>query len=208
MATSPRGGAKFDGRRTMPENVGMPERPQSPAMEFLLDALKKDRKASYADLRARAEEKRLKVYPIMFGRAQALLGYVKSAKRGTGRTARASAAMRAKGAGRRGRPADASSKSGRIRELLGSGMSVSEIAKKVSATPALVYNVRARSEGGTTTREVGKRRPGRSRKGAEAGSSFAGISGILEAVKSSEREREQMRAALEKIQALIADALG
>jgi hypothetical protein len=73
-------------------------------MEFLVSSLKANRKASYADLKAKADEKKLKVFPIMFGRAQALLGIVKSARRGTGRHARATAAKAAgaSGTGRRG----------------------------------------------------------------------------------------------------------
>ena len=43
---------------------------QSPAMAFLVDALKKNHKASYAELKAKADEKKLKLFPIMFGRAQ------------------------------------------------------------------------------------------------------------------------------------------
>ena len=57
------------------------QKTQSPAMEFLVDSLKRNPKASYADLKAKADEKKLPVFPIMFGRAQALLGIVKSAKR-------------------------------------------------------------------------------------------------------------------------------
>jgi hypothetical protein len=36
---------------------------------------------------------------------------------------------------------------------------------------------------------------------------MTGLDGILEAVRNSERERTQLRAALEKIQAVLADAL-
>jgi hypothetical protein len=94
-------------------------KPQSPAMEFLVEALRKDRKAIYADLKAKADEKKLKLFPIMFGRAQALLGIVKSAKRGQGKAAKAKAA---KATGKRGRPISSTSKSARVRELLGTGM--------------------------------------------------------------------------------------
>ena len=62
-------------------------------MEFLLDQLKKNRNAAYADIKAKADEKKLKLYPIMFGRAQLLLGIV---KRGAGKTK----AAKAKAAGR------------------------------------------------------------------------------------------------------------
>jgi Helix-turn-helix domain of resolvase len=106
---------------------------------------------------------------------------------------------------KRGRQPDASSKSGQIRTLLGTGMSVGEIAKKVGCTPALVYNVKARMSGG-----VRKRGPGRppKAKAAAGGGSFAGLAGLLDAVKGTERERAQLRVALEKIQAVIAEALG
>ena len=99
----------------------------------------------------------------------------------------------------RGRKPDASSKSGQIRALLGSGMSAAEIAKKVGATPALVYNVKAQAG------KSGRRGPGRPRKVAVA--NMNGLGGLLDAVRNTERDRAKMRAALEKLQMVIADAL-
>ena len=168
------------------------QKPQSPAMEFLVSALKANRKASYADIKAKADEKKLDLYPIMFGRAQALLGIVKSAKRGTGKHAKAKAAAKtgkapkASGTGKRGRQNDPTSKSGQIRELLKTGMGVADIAKKLKCTPALVYNVKARVAGGGAAKA--KRGPGRPPKVAAASGGFDSISGILDAVRSSERE--------------------
>lgn len=189
-------------------------KPQSPAMEFLLDQLKKDRKASYADIKAKADEKKLKLFPIMYGRAQLLLGIVKGAKRGTGKAAKASAAKRAgkstaaPAARGRGRQPDANSKSGQIRELLKSGMAPMDIAKKVKCTPALVYNVKARLGGGGGSAPA-KRGPGRPPKSASSGggSSMDGLAGILDMVKNSDRERAALRTALEKIQAVIEGVL-
>jgi len=185
-------------------------KPQSPAMEFLLSALEKNRKATYGELKAKADEKKLKVFPIMYGRAQALLGIVKSAKRGTGKTAMKASGgggASAGGAGRRGRQPDASSKSGQIRELLQTGMSATDIAKKVKCTPALVYNVKARMGGsGGGSAPAAKRGPGRPPKAATP--TLDGIEGILATVRNADRERAQLRSALEKIQSLIADALG
>ena len=180
---------------------------RSPAMDFLVSSLKANRKAAYADLKAKADEKKLKVFPIMFGRAQALLGIVKSAKRGTGKFARASAAKAAGGAApaKRGRgrpPGGGASKSGKVRALLATGMSPADIARKVGCTPALVYNVKARMGGGAP-----KRGPGRPRKIASS-NGVDRIAGILAVVKNSERERTQLRAALERIQGILADALG
>jgi hypothetical protein len=69
----------------------------SPAMDFIVDYLKKHKKAAYADVKAAAASKRLEIYPIMFGRAQALLGYVKSKPRGQGKTAMANKEKRGPG---------------------------------------------------------------------------------------------------------------
>ncbi len=108
---------------------------------------------------------------------------------------------------KRGRQPDASSKSGQIRELLGTDMTVGEIAKRVGCTPALVYNVKARMAGGGAKKR-GPGRPPKAQVKAAAPASFDGLAGILDAVKGAERERAQFRAALEKIQTVIADALG
>ncbi len=177
-------------------------------MEFLLSALKANPKAAYADLKAKADEKKLKLFPIMFGRAQALLGIVKSAKRGSGKFARASAARRGAaskssgGIGRRGRQPDPNSTSGKAREMLKTSMAVSDIAKKLGCTPALVYNVKARMGG-----RGARRRPGRPAKAASA-TRLNGLAGVLEVVQNSERQRVRLRTAIERIQAMVAGALG
>jgi len=127
----------------------MAAKKQNPAMDFIVDSLKSNRNAKYADIAAAAAKKRLKIYPIMFGRAQALLGIVKSSPRGQGKAA---------------------------------------MAKRKGPKPA------------------GKRGPGRPRKNAMAG--FDGtLEGIVTAVKTSEQAKARYRSALEKIQAILADAL-
>lgn len=94
---------------------------------------------------------------------------------------------------KRGRKPDASSKSGKIRALLASGMSTADIAKKVGCTPALVYNVKAKAGGAK------KRGPGRpaktkgTRKAAASISSASGIEGILAAVKGRAGAGEDAR---------------
>ena len=129
----------------------------NPAFEFTLDYLRADRKAAFADVRDAAAKKKLKLYPIMYGRAQALLGIVKQAPRGQGKTKMAKAAKAAKAA--------------------------------ATAAP-----------------QAGKRGPGRPRKNAPV--SFDGtIEGIVAAVKSSEQAKARYRAALEKIQTILSDAL-
>lgn len=78
----------------------MAAKKSNPAMDFIVSSLKSNRNAKYADIAAAAAKKRLKVYPIMFGRAQALLGIVKSSPRGQGKAARATKATGKRGPGR------------------------------------------------------------------------------------------------------------
>lgn len=47
--------------------------------------------ASYKDIAVAAAKKKPKVFPIMFGRAQVVVGIVKQAKRGKGKAARSKA---------------------------------------------------------------------------------------------------------------------
>ncbi len=107
---------------------------------------------------------------------------------------------------KRGRQPDANSKSGKIRELLTTDMSVGDIAKKLGCTPALVYNVKARLAGGGQKKR-GPGRPPKAKASAPASTSMDGLAGILAAVKNAEVERVQLRSTLEKIQSILADAL-
>ena len=70
----------------------------NPAMEFIVESLNSNRSAAYKDIADAAAKKKLKIYPIMFGRAQALLGIVKAAPRGQGKAAKAAKAKAAKAA--------------------------------------------------------------------------------------------------------------
>ena len=68
----------------------------SPGFDFIVAALKKNPKATYKDIAAAAAKKKLKVFPVMFGRAQAMLGIVKQAARGKGKVAKAKAKAKAR----------------------------------------------------------------------------------------------------------------
>lgn len=95
------------------------------------------------------------------------------------------------------------SKSGRIRALLSSGKSTAEIAKEVGCTPALVYNVKSAMGGAKR-----KGRPVKSAKGGSGSMSLgSGLEGILTALRDAERQQSRQRAALERIQAVLRDAL-
>ena len=73
----------------------MAAKKSNPAMEFLLAHLKKNKKATYAECKEAAGKKKLEIWPIMFGRAQAMLGIVKQAPRGQGKAAKAAQAKAA-----------------------------------------------------------------------------------------------------------------
>jgi len=98
----------------------------------------------------------------------------------------------------------ADSKSAQVRALLATGMDAAAIAKKVGCSVNLVYVVKSTSGGANGKRATNRRAPSRQRIGSK---SLNGIDGILAVVQSAERERAQLRAALEKIQAVLADAL-
>ncbi|HEX6810631.1 MAG TPA: hypothetical protein VF384_03305 [Planctomycetota bacterium] len=100
---------------------------------------------------------------------------------------------------KRRRRTDGTSKSGQVRALLATGMSAAEIAKKVGCTPGLVYVIKS------TMKKKGARGPGRPAKASAT--NIDGLAGILDAVRNAERERTQLRAVLEKIQSVLADAL-
>ncbi|MFK7739368.1 MAG: hypothetical protein AB8H80_03520 [Planctomycetota bacterium] len=113
---------------------------------------------------------------------------------------------------KRGRKPDAGSKSGKIRELLKSGMKPADIAEKVGCSLPLVYNVKARASGGGGSAAGGKKRkvgrPAGSRSAATSGGTqLDGLDAVLSAVKESERERMALRRALEQIQKVIANAI-
>ncbi len=56
----------------------------NPAWELLFEYVKQNRSATFQEVAEVAAKKKLTIHPVMFGRAQAMLGIVKSAKRGTG----------------------------------------------------------------------------------------------------------------------------
>lgn len=94
----------------------------NPAMDFIVEQLKKNPNIAYADIKQAADSKRLKVFPIMFGRAQAMLGIVKSKPRGQGKAAAAKRgdqpAPQKRGPGRPRKSAPASFDSGSLESII------------------------------------------------------------------------------------------
>ncbi len=91
----------------------------APAMDFIVDSLKKNNHASYAEILDAAKKRNHLIYPIMYGRAKALLGLVPVAPRGQGRKGAGAVAAPAASPGRPavikrgpGRPPKAASATG------------------------------------------------------------------------------------------------
>ena len=73
----------------------MATKKSSPAMEFVLAALKKNPDIEYGAVKDAAGKKGLTVFPIMYGRAKALLGLVAVSPRGSKKKAKAGKGSRA-----------------------------------------------------------------------------------------------------------------
>ena len=91
------------------------------------------------------------------------------------------------------------SKSARVRELLAAGESVAAIAERVGCKVGLVYNVKSRMNG------LPKRGPGRPRKATSTAATE--LDGFIESIRGSERERQRLHAALQRISAIISEVL-
>lgn len=77
----------------------MAARKAPPVMDFAKDFLSKHPKAEYAEFKDAAVKKGVTVFPIVYGRAKALLGLVPTAPRGSGKRAKKKKAAEAKRAG-------------------------------------------------------------------------------------------------------------
>lgn len=76
----------------------MAAKKSNPGFDFIVEQLKKDKGVEYSEVKAAADKKGMTIHPIMYGRAKALLGLVKVAARGKGKSAQAKAAKVAKAA--------------------------------------------------------------------------------------------------------------
>ncbi|MHC5065605.1 MAG: hypothetical protein ACYTG5_16700 [Planctomycetota bacterium] len=74
----------------------MAEKKGSPAFNFVVEQLKQAPGLSFAEVKTAAAESGLKIYPILYGRAKALLGLVPVAPRGSKKAAKKQAKPAAK----------------------------------------------------------------------------------------------------------------
>jgi hypothetical protein len=159
-------------------------KPKNPAaMDHIVASLKKDKNASYADIKTAADKKGLTIFPVMFGRAKLLLGYVKAAPRGTGRWAQAKAAKAAAA----GMPPPAKRGPGRPR--------------KYPLPVATGGDSTSGAASGAPTRS-----PGRPRKNPLPTSNGA-VDSLVAAVQQSQDQLGRFRALLESIHSQIGEAL-
>ncbi len=66
----------------------MAEKKGSPAFTFVVEQLKESPDLSFSEVKLKAAEAGLKIYPILYGRAKALLGLVPVAPRGSKKVAK------------------------------------------------------------------------------------------------------------------------
>ena len=78
----------------------MPEKKPSPVIEFVLAALKKNPKATFAQIAEAAKAKGLQVVPVVYGRARVMAGL--SPKKGKAAKAKAKAKVKAQAQAKRG----------------------------------------------------------------------------------------------------------
>ena len=77
----------------------MAENTPNPSFKFIVDYLERKPTAPFAEVRDAAGRKGYTIYPIVYGRAKAVLGLVPSKPRGTGAYAMATKAAKAKASG-------------------------------------------------------------------------------------------------------------
>ncbi len=168
-------------------------KPGPEALALIVATLTANPESTYADVKDKAEKKGFTIFPVMYGRAKALLGLVKVSPRGEGRFAMAKKAPALKAAAKAAAAAVKAPKAPKTQK-----------AAKVAKAPVMASIV------------TGKRGPGRPPKvaaatnlaGNLAGNFAGGLEGVLAVVKHNEQERVRLRGTLERLHSMISDALG
>ena len=150
----------------------------SPTLQFAIDELQKDPTISFADVRDRAAMHGLTVFPIVYGRAKALLGLVKVAPRGTGKRAQANAIRKA----------------------------AEDAQDRVVAQPVEEPQAEPEPEGDQASKPLAKRK--RVKRPRAQGGVSGRIEDLLADVVRIGEEWDRYRAALEQIVAVLDEALG
>ena len=152
----------------------------NPMMDFVCGMLRKDRNVSYKEVQEMAVKKGFKIFPIVYGRAKALLGLVPTSPRGQGKAAKAASGTSTianSGVVKRG--------PGRPRKVPLAITSAPAAAPASASAPA-------------------RRGPGRPRKEVSA---LDSLESLIDAMKQSEGSRDRYRKALEQALGIIQNAL-
>ncbi|MCA8968393.1 MAG: helix-turn-helix domain-containing protein [Planctomycetes bacterium] len=103
----------------------------------------------------------------------------------------------------------AGTKSDQIRELLSTGMSDADIAKKVGCSRNLVYIVKSKAgKTGGKRRGPGRPKGSTSKASRNVNVSAGSLDDLLSGVRSIQAERDQLRKALENIRDVLNRVLG
>ena len=96
----------------------MAAKKSSEAFDYIVARLRKNPDASYASIKEGAEKKKLTVHPVMYGRAQLLLGIAKRKKKTTKKKGRRGPGRPRGSKNRRGRPPKTASPVDAVQELV------------------------------------------------------------------------------------------
>jgi hypothetical protein len=171
-----------------------PERKKQSAIEFAKEKLNLNPEASYADIKAQAKFEGIPIFPVVYGRAKALLGLVPTAPYGSKSKARKQAALeKAELAAQEDRAAKAAA--------------AAAAASTAAGTPNAGTTNAGTTNAGTTdagTNGNGNGNGGSSRTSrAKALDPAAGLEAMIEDLRTAVQERDRYRAVLEKITEMI-----
>jgi hypothetical protein len=166
-----------------------PERKKQSAIEFAKEKLNLNPEASYADIKAQAKFEGIPIFPVVYGRAKALLGLVPTAPYGSKSKARKQAALeKAELAAQEARAAKAAAAAAAVAPNAGTPNAGTPNA----GTPNAGTNGNGNGNGGSS-------RTSR----AKALDPAAGLEAMIEDLRTAVQERDRYRAVLEKITEMI-----
>ena len=175
----------------------------SPSFAFITDYLRANKKAPFAEVRDAAAKKGHAIYPVSYGKAQAMLGIVKMSKRGEGKAARATkakAAARGGAAGENGTPRRGPGRPRKVEAGAAGGAGAGGPRRGPG---------RPRKNAATAPSGNGRRRGARAfgRAAGTGNGTTAALDSIAAEIRALAQERDQLRRTLEKLRELVGAAV-
>jgi hypothetical protein len=152
-----------------------PERKKQSAIEFAKEKLGLNPEASYAEIKAQARFEGIPIFPVVYGRAKALLGLVPTAPYGSKSKARKQAALE---------KAEKAAEEARAK------------AAEAAVEKAAVTTTHGNGNGEST-------RANRARAAASRDDAATGLESMIEDLRTAVKERDRYHAVLQKITDLI-----